>query len=191
MNIFQVDSVPLNPSTLIICISDYHVHKYQGEFFKAEPHFLIFCKALQHTFLSFFFSTDVEMRIYMTFLSSESDLIFLFKHATYLVFLQTFSFMAQFSKAFKHRLNHQANQAHNHIKLIQTHTSKLIPKYVTILSPHLQNTSSPSIFRKSSSFHLIKVFIFLCSFRSHKSKNYFYQTIVLTHLKIKIYLWCF
>lgn len=53
------------------------MHKYQLEFFKVKPHFLIFCKALQHAVLDF--PTDVVMRICMTFLSSESDLIFFFK----------------------------------------------------------------------------------------------------------------
>lgn len=71
----------------------------------------------------------------MTFLSSESDLIFLFKHPRYLVFFKTFCFIPSSAKIFQHNLNPQANQVHKHIKLIQIYALKVAPKCVTILSP--------------------------------------------------------
>lgn len=119
INTFWVDTVPLNPSTLIICISDYLMHKYHLDFFKARPHFLISAKLhdLQ-------FPGDVE--IYMTFTvlrgtrfssSNTAGTLASLKHS--LPWLSSIN-------VFKHRLNLQTGKVPKHIILIWMHTLKLM-----------------------------------------------------------------
>lgn len=160
------------------------MHKYQLEFFKAKPHSLIFCKALQHAFFGFsHWCWDEDLYDISKFWEC---LDFLLQTPQVPCLLLSILFHGPVQQ--KHLSTSLILSQVKYINmLIRMHTLKLTPKCVTILSLPDFKRLVVQVFseRQYISFNNKKIFIFPWSFRPCKRPNYFHPTIASSHIRIK------